>query len=70
MSEVAGEPAAQAGAFMLERPLGGRGVLLGGVSGVAADKVMIISGAVVGFRAVEVAIGKGAETYVLDRSPA
>src|SRR3954449_13607613 len=48
MSEVAGKIATQAGAFMLERPLGGRGVLLGGVPGVAAATVMVIGGGVVG----------------------
>jgi alanine dehydrogenase len=68
MSEVAGKIATQAGAFMLEKPLGGRGVLLGGVPGVAAGKVMIIGGGVVGLTAAEIAIGMGAETYVLDRS--
>ena len=68
MSEVAGKIAAQAGAFMLEKPLGGRGLLLGGVPGVAAGKVMIIGGGVVGRNAAEIAIGIGAETYVYDRS--
>jgi alanine dehydrogenase len=68
MSEVAGKIATQAGAFMLEKPLGGRGLLLGGVAGVAAGKVMIIGGGVVGLAAAEIAIGMGAETYVLDRS--
>jgi alanine dehydrogenase len=68
MSEVAGKIATQAGAFMLERPLGGRGLLLGGVPGVAAGKVMIIGGGVVGLTAAEIAIGMGAETYVFDRS--
>lgn len=68
MSEVAGKIAAQAGAFMLERPLGGRGLLLGGVPGVAAGKVMVIGGGVVGQNAAEIAIGMGAEVYVYDRS--
>jgi alanine dehydrogenase len=68
MSEVAGKIATQAGAFMLEKPLGGRGLLLGGVPGVAPGKVMIIGGGVVGLTAAEVAIGMGAETYVYDRS--
>jgi alanine dehydrogenase len=53
---------------MLEKPLGGRGMLLGGVPGVAAGKVMVIGGGVVGQNAAEVAIGMGAETYVYDRS--
>ena len=68
MSEVAGKIAAQAGAFMLEKPLGGRGLLLGGVPGVAAGKVMVIGGGVVGQNAAEIAIGLGAEVYVYDRS--
>jgi len=68
MSEVAGKIATQSGAFMLEKPLGGRGMLLGGVPGVAAGKVMVIGGGVVGQNAAEVAIGMGAETYVYDRS--
>jgi alanine dehydrogenase len=68
MSEVAGKIATQSGAFMLQRPLGGRGVLLGGVPGVAAGKVMVIGGGVVGQNAAEIAIGLGAETYVYDRS--
>jgi alanine dehydrogenase len=68
MSEVAGKIATQAGAFMLEKPLGGRGLLLGGVPGVAAGKVMVIGGGVVGQNAAEIAIGMGAEVYVYDRS--
>ncbi|MCW3000814.1 MAG: alanine dehydrogenase [Conexibacter sp.] len=68
MSEVAGKIATQAGAFMLEKPLGGRGLLLGGVPGVAAGKVMVIGGGVVGLTAAEIALGMGAETYVYDRS--
>ncbi|HEY3188907.1 MAG TPA: alanine dehydrogenase [Solirubrobacteraceae bacterium] len=68
MSEVAGKIAAQAGAFMLEKPLGGRGLLLGGVPGVAAGKVMVIGGGVVGQNAAEIAIGMGGEVYVYDRS--
>ena len=68
MSEVAGKVATQAGAFMLEKPLGGRGLLLGGVPGVAAGKVMVIGGGVVGQNAAEIAIGMGAEVYVYDRS--
>jgi len=68
MSEVAGKIATQSGAFMLEKPLGGRGLLLGGVPGVAAGKVMVIGGGVVGQNAAEVAIGLGAETYVYDKS--
>ena len=59
MSEVAGKIATQAGAFMLEKPLGGRGILLGGVPGVAAGKVMIIGGGVVGMNAAFIALGHG-----------
>ena len=68
MSEVAGKIATQAGAFFLERPLGGRGVLLGGVPGVAAAKVMVIGGGVVGQNAAFIAIGMEAEVYVYDRN--
>ncbi|MEA2441190.1 MAG: alanine dehydrogenase [Thermoleophilaceae bacterium] len=68
MSEVAGKIATQAGAFMLEKPLGGRGVLLGGVPGVAAANVMVIGGGVVGMNAAFIAIGMQADVFVLDRS--
>jgi len=68
MSEVAGKIATQSGAFMLEKPQGGRGMLLGGVPGVASGKVMVIGGGVVGQNAAEIAIGMGAEVYVYDRS--
>ena len=67
MSEVAGKIATQAGAFMLEKPLGGRGVLLGGVPGVAAGNVMVIGGGVVGFNAAAIAIGMEADVFVFDR---
>ena len=68
MSEIAGKIATQAGAFMLEKPLGGRGLLLGGVPGVAAGKVMVIGGGVVGQNAAQVALGMGAEVYLYDRN--
>jgi alanine dehydrogenase len=68
MSEVAGKIATQAGAFMLEKPLGGRGVLLGGVPGVAAANVIVIGGGVVGMNAAFIAIGMEANVYVLDRN--
>ena len=68
MSEVAGKIATQAGAFMLEKPLGGRGILLGGVPGVAAGKVMIIGGGVVGMNAAFIAVGMEAEVYIYDRN--
>jgi alanine dehydrogenase len=68
MSEVAGKIATQAGAFFLERPLGGRGVLLGGVPGVAAATVMVIGGGVVGQNAAFIAIGMEADVFVFDRN--
>jgi alanine dehydrogenase len=68
MSEVAGKIATQAGAFFLERPLGGRGVLLGGVPGVAAATVLVIGGGVVGMNAAFIAIGMEADVFVFDRN--
>jgi alanine dehydrogenase len=68
MSEVAGKIATQAGAFMLEKPLGGRGILLGGVPGVAAATVAVIGGGVVGMNAAFIAIGMEADVFVYDRS--
>src|ERR1039457_885221 len=68
MSEVAGKIATQAGAFMLEKPLGGRGILLGGVPGVAAANVIVIGGGVVGMHAAFIAIGMEADVFVFDRS--
>src|SRR4051794_3801875 len=68
MSEVAGKIATQAGAFMLEKPLGGRGVLLGGVPGVAAANVLVIGGGVVGQNAAFIAIGMEADVFVFDRN--
>jgi alanine dehydrogenase len=68
MSEIAGKIATQAGAFMLEKPLGGRGILLGGVPGVAAANVMVIGGGAVGLNASFVAIGMGADVFVYDKS--
>src|SRR5918992_619058 len=68
MSEVAGKIATQAGAFMLEKPLGGRGVLLGGVPGVAAANVLVIGGGVVGLNAAFIAIGMEADVFVFDRN--
>src|SRR5437588_2439498 len=68
MSEVAGKMARQAGAFMLEKPLGGRGILLGGVPGVAAANVMVIGGGVVGMNAAFIALGMEATVYVYDRN--
>jgi alanine dehydrogenase len=68
MSEIAGKIATQAGAFMLEKPLGGRGILLGGVPGVPAATVMIIGGGVVGMNAAFIAVGMEAEVFVFDTS--
>jgi alanine dehydrogenase len=68
MSEIAGRLATQAGAYMLSKPLGGRGVLLGGVPGVAAANVMIIGGGSVGMNAAAVAIGMGADVFIFDVS--
>lgn len=68
MSEVAGRMSIQAGAHCLEKMQGGRGVLLGGVPGVEAAKVVVIGGGVVGTNAIRVAIGMGAEVTLLDKS--
>src|SRR5690242_19110177 len=68
MSEIAGKIATQAGAFMLEKPLGGRGILLGGVPGVAAATVIVIGGGVVGMNAAFIAIGMEADVFVFDKN--
>ncbi len=68
MSEVAGRMSIQAGAFYLEKENGGLGVLLGGVPGVEAARVLIIGGGVVGENAARMAVGLGAKVSVLDRS--
>ncbi len=68
MSEVAGRIAAQAGAYFLEKPLGGRGLLLGGVPGVAPGGVVIIGGGIVGYNAAVIALGLGAKVTILERS--
>jgi len=68
MSEVAGRMAVQAGAYYLEKPHGGPGVLLGGVPGVDPAKVVILGGGVVGSHACHIALGMGAEVWVLDRN--
>jgi len=70
MSQVAGRLSVQAGAAALEKSHGGRGVLLGGVPGVAPAKVVIIGGGVVGFNAAQMAVGAHADVTILDRSPA
>src|ERR1041384_4785159 len=68
MSEVAGRLASQAGAYFLEKPLGGRGLLLGGVPGVAPGRVLVLGGGVVGYNAAIIAIGLGANVTILERS--
>ncbi|HEX2358193.1 MAG TPA: alanine dehydrogenase [Solirubrobacterales bacterium] len=68
MSEIAGKIATQAGAFYLEKPFGGRGILLGGVPGVAAATVMVIGGGAVGMHAAFIAIGMEADVFVFDVS--
>ncbi|MBL8344664.1 MAG: alanine dehydrogenase [Rubrivivax sp.] len=68
MSEVAGRMAVQVGAVALQRPNGGRGVLLGGVPGVAPGKVAVLGGGVVGTHAAKMAAGLGAEVSILDKS--
>jgi alanine dehydrogenase len=68
MSEVAGRMAVQEGAKYLERLYGGRGVLLGGVPGVAPAKVVVLGGGVVGINAAKMAAGLGAKVTVLDLS--
>jgi len=68
MSEVAGRLATQVGATALQRPNGGRGVLLGGVPGVTPGRVVIIGGGVAGLNAAVIAVGMGADVTVFDRS--
>jgi alanine dehydrogenase len=67
MSEIAGRLAVQVGAWLLEKPVGGRGILLGGAPGVARGRVMILGAGVVGRNAARVAAGMGAEVHVVDR---
>ncbi len=68
MSEIAGRLATQIGANYLERPMGGRGVLLGGVPGVEPGEVVIIGGGIVGTNAAKIALGLGARVTIFDRS--
>ncbi|SFC19982.1 L-alanine dehydrogenase [Polaromonas sp. OV174] len=68
MSEVAGRMAIQAAAHSLERVHGGRGILLGGVPGVAPAKIVILGAGVVGSNAAQMAVGTGAQVVVIDRS--
>jgi len=68
MSEIAGRLAAQAGAYFLEKPLGGRGLLLAGIPGVAPGRVVIIGGGIVGYNAAVITLGLGANVTILERS--
>ncbi len=68
MSEVAGRMSVQVGAQYLERPMGGRGILLGGVPGVAPANVAIIGGGVVGTNAAKIALGMGAHVTIIDKN--
>jgi len=69
MSKVAGRMAVQAGAYALEQPHGGLGMLLGGVPGVDPAKVVVIGAGMVGTHATHIAVGMGADVWVLDRNP-
>jgi len=68
MSEIAGRLAAQAGAYFLQAPLGGPGVLIGGVPGVAPARVVVLGGGVVGTHAARIAVGMEGEVTILDSS--
>ena len=68
MSEVAGRMAVQAGAHYLEHAQGGKGILLGGVPGVDPAKVVVLGGGAVGTNAIDIALGMGANVWVLDRN--
>jgi alanine dehydrogenase len=69
MSEVAGRLATQEGARFLEKPQGGKGVLLGGIPGVSPAKVVVIGGGIVGMNAAKMAVGLGADVTILDINP-
>ena len=66
MSEVAGRMSVQVGAFYLEKPNGGRGILLGGVPGVAPANVVVLGGGIVGTNAAKIAVGVGAHVTIID----
>ena len=68
MSEVAGRLATQMGAWALEKAQGGRGILLGGVPGVAPAKVVVLGGGIVGYNAALIAVGMQADVWILDKS--
>jgi len=69
MSEIAGRLAAQVGAHLLERPHGGRGILMGGCTGVRPARVVVLGAGIVGWNAARVAAAMDAEVFLLDRSP-
>jgi alanine dehydrogenase len=69
MSEVAGRLAAQVGARLLEKPQGGRGVLIGGCTGVRPARVVVLGAGTVGWNAARIAAAMDAEVFLLDRSP-
>src|SRR3954454_6663101 len=68
MSEVAGRLAPQMGAMSLEKPKGGRGILLGGLPGVPPAKVVVLGGGIVGYNAALIAVGMQADVWILDKS--
>jgi alanine dehydrogenase len=68
MSEVAGRLAPQVGASALEKPHGGRGIMLGGVAGVPPAKVVVLGGGIVGYNAALIAVGMQADVWILDKS--
>src|SRR5438270_1708551 len=68
MSEVAGRMAVQVGAQYLEKPNGGRGILLGGIPGVAPANVVVLGGGIVGHNAAKIACGLGANVTIIDRN--
>ena len=69
MSEVAGRMSTQLGAQFLQKPDGGKGVLLGGVPGVRSGKITIIGGGVAGTNALKIAVGLGADVSIIDVNP-
>jgi len=69
MSEIAGRLAAQVGAYLLEKPHGGRGVLMGGCTGVRPARVVVLGAGTVGWNAARIAAAMDAEVFLLDRSP-
>lgn len=68
MSEIAGKMAVQVGAYFLEKPFGGKGILLGGVPGVPAADVVILGAGTVGSSAAKIAVGMGAQVTIIDRN--